>query len=63
MVAPPHSDNHNDQAQVNDFIHQPIPYVSEFDFVGVLQVTMQLGRGYARGLQPFGQLLFKQRPD
>lgn len=59
MVTPPHRDDHHNQTLINHFIDQAIPGITKLDFVGILQITVQLCGRNVRSLQPLGQLLFE----
>ena len=43
MVSPAHRDHDHHQAMVNHFVDQAVAHIMQFDFVGVVQFTTQLG--------------------
>ena len=43
MVSPAHRDHDHYQALVNHFVDQAVAHIMQFDFVGVVKFTTQLG--------------------
>lgn len=59
MITAPNRYDNDHQSLFDDFIDQPIPGISEFDFVRILKVPVQSCRWDVWFKQPFGQLFLE----